>query len=94
MPWSTRGLHPTRSPRRIPASSERDPGVRHLHRRFRAERRVILVELLRGAVKSGELPPDTDRNVTERSGISEEWAAHDMAAFASHLGAFSLPWAG
>jgi predicted ester cyclase len=26
--------------------------------------------------------------------ISEEWAADDMAAFASQLGAFRLPWAG
>ena len=26
--------------------------------------------------------------------ISEEWAADDMAAFASQLGALQLPWAG
>jgi hypothetical protein len=35
-------------------AAERDPEVRHLHRRFSAERQVILVELLRGAVKHFE----------------------------------------
>ena len=32
--------------------------------------------------------------VTEDGRISEEWALDDMAAFASQLGAISLPWAG
>jgi TetR/AcrR family transcriptional regulator of autoinduction and epiphytic fitness len=41
-------------------AAERDPQARDLHRRFSAERRAILVDLLRGAVKDGELPPDTD----------------------------------
>jgi steroid delta-isomerase-like uncharacterized protein len=31
--------------------------------------------------------------VTDDGKISEEWASDDMAAFASQLGAFSLPWA-
>jgi len=31
--------------------------------------------------------------VTDDGKISEEWAADDMAAFASQLGAISLPWA-
>jgi AcrR family transcriptional regulator len=41
-------------------AAEHDPQVRDLHRRFSAERRAILVDLLRDAVNSGELPPDTD----------------------------------
>jgi TetR/AcrR family transcriptional regulator of autoinduction and epiphytic fitness len=41
-------------------AAERDPQVRDLHRRFSAERRAVLVELLRDAVKDGELPADTD----------------------------------
>jgi TetR/AcrR family transcriptional regulator, regulator of autoinduction and epiphytic fitness len=41
-------------------AAEHDPQVRDLHRRFSAERRAILVDLLREAVESGELPPDTD----------------------------------
>jgi steroid delta-isomerase-like uncharacterized protein len=32
--------------------------------------------------------------VTDDGKISEEWALDDMAAFASQLGAISLPWAG
>jgi predicted ester cyclase len=31
--------------------------------------------------------------VTDDGKISEEWAADDMATFASQLGAVSLPWA-
>lgn len=41
-------------------AAEHDPQVRDLHRRFSAERRAILIDLLRAAVKDGELPPDTD----------------------------------
>jgi TetR/AcrR family transcriptional regulator, regulator of autoinduction and epiphytic fitness len=41
-------------------AAEHDPQVRDLHRRFSAERRGILVELLREAVDNGELPSDTD----------------------------------
>jgi TetR/AcrR family transcriptional regulator of autoinduction and epiphytic fitness len=41
-------------------AAERDPQVRELHRRFSAERRAVLVELLRDAVEGGELPADTD----------------------------------
>jgi TetR/AcrR family transcriptional regulator of autoinduction and epiphytic fitness len=41
-------------------AAERDPQVRDLHRRFSAERRAILVDLLRDAVDDGELPRDTD----------------------------------
>lgn len=32
--------------------------------------------------------------VTDEGKISEEWAADDLAAFGSQLGAFSLPWVG
>jgi TetR/AcrR family transcriptional regulator of autoinduction and epiphytic fitness len=41
-------------------AAERDPQVRDLHRRFSAERRAVLVELLRDAADDGELPRDTD----------------------------------
>jgi AcrR family transcriptional regulator len=41
-------------------AAEHDPQVRDLHRRFSAERRAVVVDLLRDAVKKGELPPDTD----------------------------------
>lgn len=41
-------------------AAEHDPQVRDLHRRFSAERRAVLVDLLRGAVETGELPSDTD----------------------------------
>jgi TetR/AcrR family transcriptional regulator, regulator of autoinduction and epiphytic fitness len=41
-------------------AAEHDPQVRDLHRRFSAERRAILIDLLRDAVEDGELPPDTD----------------------------------
>lgn len=41
-------------------AAERDEQARELHRRFTAERRAILVDLLRDAVNDGELPTDTD----------------------------------
>jgi TetR/AcrR family transcriptional regulator of autoinduction and epiphytic fitness len=41
-------------------AAERDEQARELHRRFTAERREILVKLLRDAVNDGELPSDTD----------------------------------
>jgi TetR/AcrR family transcriptional regulator of autoinduction and epiphytic fitness len=41
-------------------AAEHDPQVRDLHRRFSAERRAILVDLLRDAAKEGELPSDAD----------------------------------
>ena len=47
----------------IPAlidASERDPRVRAFHQSFSAERRAVLVGLLRDAVEGGELPPSTE----------------------------------
>jgi AcrR family transcriptional regulator len=41
-------------------ASERDPKVRAFHQSFSAERRSVLVGLLRDAVTTGELPPATD----------------------------------
>jgi len=41
-------------------AAERDPKVRAFHNRFTAERRVVLVELLREGVKSGDLPTTAD----------------------------------
>lgn len=44
-------------------AAEHDPQVRDLHRRFSAERRALLIDLLRAAVKDGELPADTDPEI-------------------------------
>jgi TetR/AcrR family transcriptional regulator of autoinduction and epiphytic fitness len=44
-------------------AAERDPQVRDFHCRFSSERRAGLVGLLRDAVESGELPPETDPEV-------------------------------
>ena len=41
-------------------ASERDPNVRAFHQSFSAERRAVLVGMLRDAVTAGELPPSTD----------------------------------
>jgi TetR/AcrR family transcriptional regulator, regulator of autoinduction and epiphytic fitness len=41
-------------------AAERDPKVRDFHSRFSAERRAVLVGLLRDAVRTGELPPTAD----------------------------------
>jgi AcrR family transcriptional regulator len=41
-------------------AAERDPKVRDFHNRFSAERRAVLVGVLRDAVEAGELPPTTD----------------------------------
>jgi AcrR family transcriptional regulator len=41
-------------------ASERDPKVRAFHQSFSAERRAVLVGLLRDAVTAGELPRSTD----------------------------------
>jgi TetR/AcrR family transcriptional regulator of autoinduction and epiphytic fitness len=41
-------------------AAERDPMVREFHNRFSAERRAVLVGLLRDAVEARELPPTTD----------------------------------
>jgi len=41
-------------------AAERDPRVRAFHARFSAERRAVLVDILRDAVESGELPPTAD----------------------------------
>jgi len=41
-------------------AAERDPQVRAFHCNFSAERLAVLVDVLRGAIASGELPPDTD----------------------------------
>jgi len=66
---------------------------------------LVVVRLVVAATQRGDLLgiPATGRRVrwnaidiyrvTDDGKISEEWAADDMAAFASQLGAISLPWA-
>ena len=66
---------------------------------------LVVVRLIVSATHKGDLLgiPATGRRVqwnaidiyrvTDDGKISEEWAADDMAAFASQLGAISLPWA-
>jgi steroid delta-isomerase-like uncharacterized protein len=66
---------------------------------------LVVVRLIVTATHRGDLLgiPATGRRVqwnaidiyrvTDDGKISEEWAADDMAAFASQLGAISLPWA-
>jgi TetR/AcrR family transcriptional regulator of autoinduction and epiphytic fitness len=44
-------------------AAERDPQVRAFHSRFSSERRAVLVGLLRDAVETGELPPNTDPEI-------------------------------
>lgn len=44
-------------------AAEHDDQVRDLHRRASAERRAVLVDLLRDAVKAGELPSDADPEI-------------------------------
>ena len=41
-------------------AAERDPNVRAFHSRFSAERRAVLVDLLREGVKAGDLPASSD----------------------------------
>ena len=41
-------------------AAERDPNVRAFHNRFSAERRAVLVGMLRDAVSAGELPATAD----------------------------------
>jgi AcrR family transcriptional regulator len=41
-------------------AAERDPQVRAFHCDFSAERRAVLIDVLRDAVVAGELPADTD----------------------------------
>ena len=41
-------------------AAERDPNVRDFHCRFSAERRAVLVGILRDAVRAGELPATAD----------------------------------
>jgi TetR/AcrR family transcriptional regulator, regulator of autoinduction and epiphytic fitness len=41
-------------------AAERDPKVREFHNRFSAERRAVLVGLLRDAIGTGELPATAD----------------------------------
>jgi TetR/AcrR family transcriptional regulator, regulator of autoinduction and epiphytic fitness len=41
-------------------AAERDPQVRAFHTNFSAERRAVLVDVLREAVKTGELPKNAD----------------------------------
>jgi AcrR family transcriptional regulator len=41
-------------------AAERDPQVREFHCAFSTERRAVLVDVLRDAVDSGELPPTAD----------------------------------
>jgi steroid delta-isomerase-like uncharacterized protein len=66
---------------------------------------LVVVRLIVTATHRGDLLgiPATGRRVqwnaidiyrvTDDGRISEEWACDDMAAFASQLGAISLPWA-
>jgi len=66
---------------------------------------LVVVRLIVTATHQGDLIgiPATGRRVqwnavdiyrvTDDGKISEEWAADDMATFASQLGAISLPWA-
>ena len=66
---------------------------------------LVVVRLIVTATHKGDLLgiPATGRRVqwnaidiyrvTDDGRISEEWASDDMAAFASQLGAISLPWA-
>jgi steroid delta-isomerase-like uncharacterized protein len=66
---------------------------------------LVVVRLIVTATHRGDLLgiPATGRRVqwnaidiyrvTDDGRISEEWASDDMAAFASQLGAISLPWA-
>jgi steroid delta-isomerase-like uncharacterized protein len=66
---------------------------------------LVVVRLIVTATHRGDLLgiPATGRRVqwnaidiyrvTDDGKISEEWASDDMAAFASQLGAISLPWA-
>ena len=66
---------------------------------------LVVVRLIVTATHKGDLLgiPATGRRVqwnaidiyrvTDDGKISEEWAADDMVAFASQLGAISLPWA-
>jgi TetR/AcrR family transcriptional regulator, regulator of autoinduction and epiphytic fitness len=44
-------------------AAERDERVMDFHRRFSAERRAVLVDLLRDAVETGELPPGSDPEI-------------------------------
>lgn len=44
-------------------AAERDLQVRDFHRRFGAERRAVLIQLLQDAVENGELPSDTDAEI-------------------------------
>lgn len=41
-------------------AAERDPKVRDFHTRFSAERRAVLVDLLRSGIESGDLPSTSD----------------------------------
>lgn len=62
---------------------------------------LVVIRLVVSATQQGDLlgipatgkPVDIYR-VEDDGKISEEWAADDMAAFASQLGALQLPWAG
>ena len=66
---------------------------------------LVVLRLVVTATHKGDLLgiPATNRKVrwdaidvyriNDEGKISEEWAADDMAAFASQLGAISLPWA-
>ena len=67
---------------------------------------LVVMRLVVSATQQGDLLgiPATGKPVTwdavdiyrvgDDGKISEEWAADDMAAFASQLGALQLPWAG
>jgi AcrR family transcriptional regulator len=41
-------------------AAERDPKVRDFHNRFSAERRAVLIDLLRSGIESGDLPTTSD----------------------------------
>ncbi len=67
---------------------------------------LVVIRLVVSATHQGDLLniPATGKPVSwdavdiyrveDNGKISEEWAADDMAAFASQLGAFQLPWSG
>jgi TetR/AcrR family transcriptional regulator of autoinduction and epiphytic fitness len=44
-------------------AAEHDVQVRDVHCRFSAERRAVLVDLLRGGLDAGELPPSSDPEI-------------------------------
>jgi predicted ester cyclase len=81
------------------------PDLRAEEQDLIASNDLVVMRLVVTATQNGDLLgiPATGRGVqwdaidiyrvTDDGKISEEWAADDMATFASQLGAVSLPWA-